>query len=97
MLRVRMGLHTGEARVRCRSAWTAPITGNFEAALREVSASLEELRRQDEPFWTALAAFTAGAVETALGRSDSALQHLRVMRELADRFDYHGRSGFALV
>jgi hypothetical protein len=70
------------------SAWTSPITGDFEPALREVSASLEELRGQDEPFWTAMAAFTAGAVETVLGSPDSALQHLRVMRELADRFDY---------
>jgi tetratricopeptide (TPR) repeat protein len=68
--------------------WTSPITGDFEGALREVSATLAELRGQDEPFWTALAAFTAGAVETALGRPDSALQHLRVMRELADRYDY---------
>jgi ATP/maltotriose-dependent transcriptional regulator MalT len=68
--------------------WTSPITGDFEGALREVSATLEELRGQDEPFWTAQAAFTAGAVETALGRPDSALQHLRVMRELADRYDY---------
>jgi len=69
-------------------AWTSPITGDFEGALREVSASLEELRGHDEPFWTALAAFTAGAVETALGRPDGAQQHLRVMRDLADRFGY---------
>ena len=69
-------------------AWTSPITGDFEGALREVSASLEELRGQDEPFLTALAASTAGAVETALGRPDDALQHLRVTRELADRFGY---------
>jgi tetratricopeptide (TPR) repeat protein len=41
-----------------------------------------------KPFWTAVAAFTAGAIETALGHPDSALQHLRVMRELADRYDY---------
>jgi tetratricopeptide (TPR) repeat protein len=69
-------------------AWTSPITGDFDGALREVSASLEELRGQDEPFFTALAAFTAGAAETALGRPDGALQHLAVMRELADRFGY---------
>ena len=69
-------------------AWTSPISGDFEGALREVSASLEELRGQDEPFFTALAAFTAGAAETALGRPDGALQHLAVMRELADRFGY---------
>jgi predicted ATPase/class 3 adenylate cyclase len=69
-------------------AWTSPITGDFEGALREVSASLEELRGQEEPFFTALAAFTAGTAETALGRPDGARRHLRVMRELADRFGY---------
>jgi len=53
-----------------------------------VLASLEELRSQDEPFFTAMAAFTAGAAETALGRPDGALQHLAVMRDLADRFGY---------
>jgi len=69
-------------------AWTSPITGDFDGALKEVSASLAELRGQDEPFFTAMAAFTAGAAETALGRPDGALQHLAVMRDLADRFDY---------
>jgi len=69
-------------------AWTSPITGDFDGALKEVSASLAELRGQDEPFFTAMAAFTAGAAETALGRPDGALQHLAVMRDLADRFGY---------
>jgi predicted ATPase/class 3 adenylate cyclase len=69
-------------------AWTSPITGDFEGALREVSASLEELRGQDEPFFTAMAAFTAAGAELALGRHDGALQHLAVMGELADRFGY---------
>src|SRR5262249_31698452 len=73
---------------RLARAWTSPITGDFGSARREVSASLQELRGQDEPFFTALAAFTAGAAETALGRPDGALQHLAVMHELADRFDY---------
>jgi predicted ATPase/class 3 adenylate cyclase len=68
--------------------WTSPISGDFEGALREVSASLEELRGPDEPFYTALAAFTAAAAETALGRPDGALRHLAVMRERADRFGY---------
>jgi tetratricopeptide (TPR) repeat protein len=70
-------------------AWTSPITGDFEGALREVSASLEELRGQDEPFFTAMAAFTAAGAELALGRHDGALQHLAVMGELADRFGYN--------
>jgi predicted ATPase len=69
-------------------AWTSPISGDFEGALWELSASLEELRGHEEPFYTALAAFTAGAAETALGRPDGARRHLAVMRELADRFGY---------
>jgi len=52
-----------------------------------VSASLAELRGQDEPFFTAMAAFTAGAAETALGRPGGA-EHLALMGELADRFGY---------
>jgi predicted ATPase len=69
-------------------AWTSPITGDFDGALKEVSASLNELSGLDEPFFTAMAAFTAGAAETALGRPDGARQHLAVMRDLADRFGY---------
>jgi predicted ATPase len=65
-------------------AWTAPIAGDFDGALREASASLEELRGQDEPFWTALAAFTAGSIETTAGRHDDAFQHLSETRELAE-------------
>jgi predicted ATPase len=69
-------------------AWTSPITGDFEGALREVLASLAELRDLDEPFFTAMAAFTAGAAETNLGHPEGALRHLVVMRELADRFGF---------
>ena len=69
-------------------AWTASIGDDFEGALREALASLEELHGQEEPFYTSLAAFTAGGAEAALGRPDGAQQHLRVMRELADRFGY---------
>jgi hypothetical protein len=38
------------------------------------------------PFFTALAAYTAALGETALGRPDGALPHLRETRDLADRF-----------
>ena len=69
-------------------AWASPITGDCDGALREVSASLEQLRGQDEPLWTTLAAYTAGVLETAVGRHDDALGHLRELRNLADRFDY---------
>ena len=69
-------------------AWASPITGDCDGALREVSASLEQLRGQDEPLWTTLAAYTAGVLETAVGRHGDALSHLRELRNLADRFDY---------
>jgi predicted ATPase/class 3 adenylate cyclase len=68
--------------------WTSPITGDLEGALREVSVSLEQLRGQHEPFWTALAAYTAAVLETALGRPDWAQQHLGETHELADRLGY---------
>jgi hypothetical protein len=68
-------------------AWTSPITGDFDGAMREASASLEEFRGQDEPFETALAAFTTGALETAVDRHDDALRHLREACDLAEQFD----------
>jgi len=69
-------------------AWSLPIGGDFGGALREASAGLELLRRQDEPFWTALAVMTIGAMETVAGRYDDALRHLGEARGLAERFDY---------
>jgi predicted ATPase len=70
------------------TAWTSPIAGDLDDALREASVSLEQLRGQDEPFWTALAAYTAAVLETALDRPDGAVQHLRETRDLADRYGY---------
>jgi len=67
-------------------AWALPIGGDLDGALREVSASLEELRGQDEPVFTAIAAFGAGSLETALDRHDDASRHLREARDLAQRF-----------
>ena len=66
-------------------AWTLPITGDFDAALREAAVSLEELRGQDEPVFTEIAAFAAGSLEMVLGRYDDALGHLREVRDLAER------------
>jgi tetratricopeptide (TPR) repeat protein len=65
-------------------AWSTPITGDFERALREVSACLDKLRGQDEPFFTSVAEFTASTIETTLGRYDQALRHLSKSRVLAD-------------
>jgi hypothetical protein len=62
-------------------AWTSPIVGDFDDALRQAPVSLEESRGQDEPFWMALALGTAGALETVVGRYDDALGHLRMGRD----------------
>jgi hypothetical protein len=69
-------------------AWTAPVDGDLDGALRGALASLAQLRGQDEPFWTALAVGTAGILETAVGRHDDAQRHLREARDLGTRFDY---------
>ncbi len=66
-------------------SWTLPIPGDFDGALREAAVSLEEFLGQDEPVFTAMAAFTVGSVETALGRYDDAVRHLREARVVADR------------
>src|SRR6185437_1447596 len=65
--------------------WTLPITGDLDGALREVTVALEELRGQDEPVFTAFAVFTAGSLNTALGRYDDALRDLREAHDLAER------------
>jgi hypothetical protein len=67
-------------------AWALPIVGDLDGALREVAASLHELSGQDEPVFTAIAAFGAGSLETALGRHDDASRHLREARDLAQRY-----------
>jgi predicted ATPase/class 3 adenylate cyclase len=67
-------------------AWTASVVGDPDGALRGALASLEQLRGQDEPFWTALAVGTAGIVETTVGRHDDAQRHLREARDLGERF-----------
>ena len=66
-------------------AWSLPIAGDLDGALREAAVSLEELRGQDEPVFTAMAAYTIGSADTALGRYDDALRHLREARDLAER------------
>jgi predicted ATPase len=74
---------------RLALAWTLPVAGDFDEALREVTAALDELRGQDEPVFTAMAEFTAGSLSMALGRYDDALAHLREARDLAERAGGH--------
>jgi predicted ATPase len=68
-------------------AWAAPITGDSGSAFRASSAALDELRSQDEPLWTALAAGTLGSMQTTAGQCDAALPNLREVRDLGDRLD----------
>jgi tetratricopeptide (TPR) repeat protein len=77
--------HFLHAVARLAMAWTLPVAGDYDGALREATASLEELRGQNEPVFTAMAAFTIGSADTALGHYDDALRHLREARDLAER------------
>jgi predicted ATPase len=78
-------------------AGIAAVVGDFDGALRGELVSLEELRGQDEPYWTTVAVLSVGLVETAMGRHDDALGHLHEARELAGRFDHGGLSAWAQV
>ena len=68
-------------------AWILPIADDFDGTLRAASLSLERLRDQDEPFWTAVAFSTLGEAEMAIGRHAEALTHLTQVRELSQQFD----------
>jgi hypothetical protein len=75
---------------RCPSwPWRGPpVVGDLDGVLRGALASLEQLRGQDAPFWTALALGTAGLVETFVDHHDDAQRHLREARDLGERFDH---------
>jgi predicted ATPase len=78
-------------------AGISAAVGDFDGALRGELVSLEKLRGRDEPYWTTVAVLTAGLVETAMGRHDAALGHLREARALAGRFDHAGLSAWSQV
>jgi len=69
-------------------AWTYPISGDFDAALRGALASLDHFRGQDEQYWRAVAFLTASYLESAIGRYNEALSHLHEARDLSEQFDY---------
>jgi predicted ATPase len=78
-------------------AGIATIAGDFDTALRTELACLEELRGQDEPYWTTVAIITCGLAETVMGRPEAALGYLREARDLAGRFDHTGLSAWSQV
>ena len=78
-------------------AWCAPLTGDFDGALRAAAKSLEQLRGLDEPLWTALAVGSLGTVERILARYDDALGHLREAHDLGDRFGSSWLSAWSRV
>jgi predicted ATPase len=78
-------------------AWTSPITGDFDSALRQALGSLAVLRAQDEPYWTGVAAASAGYLETTAGHLDDAVRHLEEARDLAGRFGYNWLGAWSRV
>jgi hypothetical protein len=69
-------------------SWAATIEGDSDGAFRQVSASLDELRGQDEPYWTAAAVVTIGSYELVAGRYDDGHHHLSEAHDTAERFGY---------
>ena len=76
-----------EALAHLAIAWILPIVDDLDGALREASVCHQELRDQDEPFWTAIALITLAEVEVCLGRLEDALPHLKEVDELSSTFD----------
>ena len=70
---------------RLAMAWTLPIFGDLDGALREATESLEELRGYAEPVFSGIAAFTAGALAIGSGRYEIALDHLRETCAMAEQ------------
>jgi len=68
-------------------SWTSPIVGDFDRALREASASVDELRALDDPYWLCVALASTGFALVNLGRHEEALALFRESLEMADRFD----------
>lgn len=69
------------------SSWISPVAGDLDGALRHVSVCVDQLHGQDEPYWTAVALFTTGMLQTAIGRHNDAVGHLNEVTNLAGRFD----------
>jgi len=69
-------------------AWALPIASDFDGALQRALDSVERLRAQDEPYWTAVALLSAGYLEATLGRQNDGLRHMQEARDMAHRFGF---------
>ena len=78
-------------------AWTTPITGDLDSALRQALESLTTLRAQGETYWTATAALSVGYLQTTVGHLDDALRHAEEARDLAGRFGYNWLAAWSRV
>jgi predicted ATPase len=78
-------------------AGIAAVVGDLDGALRKWLTCVEDLRDQGEPYWMTVAVVSCGLMETALGRPEAALSHLREARALAGRFDHAGLSAWSQV
>jgi ATP/maltotriose-dependent transcriptional regulator MalT len=76
-------------------AWTSPIVEDFDGALERALDAVELLGGQDEPFWTAVALTTAGAIELSVSRYDDARCHLTQSRDLAEVVDSTWQTAFS--
>jgi predicted ATPase len=79
------------------NSWTSFVVNDFDRAVREASVSLEKLRRQDEPLWTAMALLSLGSLEIAVGRFEEAARDLTETQDLAERFDNDWLKGASRV
>jgi hypothetical protein len=82
---------------RLALGWASMITGDSDGALRQDLAALEELRGQDEPYWTASAVLNVGSFKAAMGRDEDAVRDMNEARELGDRFSYQGPATWSRV
>jgi predicted ATPase len=78
-------------------AWTSPITGDLDDALRQALGSLAALRAQNETYWTAVAALSASYLETTAGHLDDALRHAQEARDLAGGLGYNWLAAWSRV
>jgi predicted ATPase len=79
------------------NSWTSFVVNDISRAVDEAERSLEKLRGQDEPLWTAMALLSLGSLEAFLGREQDGVRHLIETRDMAERFDNEWLAGASRV